>query len=165
MKYEKIRKLSVDEMQLVKVDDLDTNISDRGNLQIKSLPGQCINNTDENVAVYGPKSSMDSSKYDNSLYILPPNSTTPPDWDCDGFYVPNDRVANQALSRVKGPLAIKYVGGITFTITKSGNEYNCPWNQGAFLPSEICCPSNYPRCVCWNIPDISQSQVTTFLPI
>ena len=165
MKSNEIQELRVDEMQLFEIDKLDLNESDQNDLEIKSPPGQCINDTDENIAVYGPKSSSDTSRFDNTLYILPPRSRTPSEWDCDGFYVPNDRVANQALSRVKGPLAIKYIGGITFTITKTGNEYNCPLNQGAFLPSEVCCPSNYPRCVCWNIPDTSQSQVAKFPPI
>jgi hypothetical protein len=165
MQNNEIQELSVDEIQLLAVDSLDISESNQDTLKIESPPGQCINNTDENIAVYGPKSSRDTSRYENSLYILPPNSKTPSGWDCDGFYIPNDRVANQALSRAKGPLAIKYAGGITFTITKSGNEYNCPLNQGAFLPSEVCCPSNYPRCVCWNIPDISQNQVTSFPPI
>lgn len=121
--------------------------------------GRCTNQSGENIAVYGPKHPSDTSRFDNSLYILPSGYSTPDGWDCDGFYVPNDRVANQALSKIQGPLAIKYVGLVSFTVTKSGNEYNCPLNQGAFKPSEVCCPSNYPTCVCWAIPNLPQSSI------
>lgn len=98
--------------------------------------GQCTNFTDEILLVYGPQ--IPGSIYDNSLYCLPPGWTTPNDWDCDGFFIPDDRIANQAFSKLYGPLAIKYIDGIHFAVTKSApNEYRCFGNQGAFRPGEV----------------------------
>jgi len=85
---------------------------------------------------------------------------TPDDWDCDGVFIPNDRIGVQVVgSNISGPAAIKYVGPLRFTITKSAEKYNLPANQGAFNKNEVCCPSNFPTCVCWNIPDIPQSGI------
>jgi hypothetical protein len=110
--------------------------------------GQCTNLTEEMLAVYGPKVS--SSPYDNALYCLPPYTTTPQDWDCDGFYVPTDRVANQAFSRVRGPLAIKYPDFVHFRITQiHPGEYDCAFNEAAFRPREVN----------WPIPYLTYSEV------
>jgi len=112
--------------------------------------GQCTNATGELLAVYGPKIS--GAPYDNALYCLPPGSTTPQDWDCDGFYIPVDRIANQAFSRVRGPLAIKYPDAVHFVITQNApGEYDCFFNLGAFRPGEIN----------WPIPYLQYSQVVS----
>lgn len=121
--------------------------------------GQCTNNTGEAIAVYGPKHPSDTSRFETSLYRLPAGRTTPNGWDCDGFFVPNDRVASQAASNVQGPCAIKYFSVFSWTVTKDGDKYNCPLNQGLFRPSQVCCPSNYPTCVCWPIPNVPQSRI------
>lgn len=98
--------------------------------------GQCGNLTGETLLVYGP--AVAGETYDNSLYCLPSGYITPDNWDCDGFYVPTDRIANQLLSKASGPLAIKYVDFRTFIIEKSApTEYRCFGNNGAFLPGEI----------------------------
>lgn len=125
------------------------------------MPGTAINRTGELLAVYGTKSASTPQDKDNALYKLPDGRKTPPGWDCDGVFIPSDRVGDQLIgSDVPGPAAIKYVGALNFEITKSGNKYKLPANQGAFGPNEVCCPSNYPRCVCWNIPALTQSQIS-----
>lgn len=111
------------------------------------MPGTCINSTGEVLAVYGPKSASTPQDRDNALYRLPAGRRTPPAWDCDGIYVPNDRVAGQL---------------ITFEITKTGTKYELPANQGAFTPDEVCCPSNFPTCVCWNIPNLAHDHLDSF---
>jgi hypothetical protein len=122
--------------------------------------GTCTNDTGETILVYGSKHPEDTSPYEDSMYYLPAGRTTPDGWDCDGFFVPNDRIASQALSDVQGPCAIKYLSQISWTVTKGGNKYNCPLNQGLFKPSEIGCPSSIiPYRVCWPIPDIPQSAI------
>ena len=127
------------------------------------MAGTCINSTGEMIAVYGPKSAQTPQDKDNALYRLPTGRKTPSGFDCDGIYVPNDRIADQfAGADIQGPVAIKYINILTFEITKNGNKYVLPANQGAFKPNEVCCPSNFPTCVCWNIPNLSQTQVTTF---
>lgn len=137
-------------------------ISQRSSLAEVRMPaGRLENRTGEPLAVYGPK--LEGASTDNSLYVLLPGKVTLEGWDCDGVYVPNDRVASQALSNVPGPLAIKYFGtGLIMIINKSGNKYLMPFNNGAFKPSEVCCPSNYPTCVCWPIPNLAADQVNRF---
>jgi hypothetical protein len=126
---------------------------------VRTAAGQCTNNTGEAILVYGPKHPSDTSRFETSLYRLRPGITTPNGWDCDGFFVPNDRIASQAATNVQGPCAIKYFSVFSWTVTKNGNNYNCPLNQGLFKPSEVCCPSNYPTCVCWRIPNLPQSSI------
>ena len=43
--------------------------------------GQCTNQTDEHLIVYGPKYDTERSIFDTSPYVLPPGATTP-DWWC-----------------------------------------------------------------------------------
>jgi len=112
--------------------------------------GQCINLTDEILIVYGPNSPKDPSHYGNSMYFLPPGCTTPDNWDCDGFYVPNDRVAKQRFSKKQGPLAIKFWDLRHFTVAKSApDEYKCYDNNGAFKQGEIN----------WAVPNLSYAEV------
>ena len=125
--------------------------------------GRCINSTGETILVYGAKSSETPQDKENALYRLPTSRKTPDDWDCDGVYVPNDRIAEQVVgSDIPGPVAIKYFEPLTFEIEKEGNKYDLPPNQGAFKPDEVCCPSNYPTCVCWNIPDKSHNELSEY---
>jgi len=54
--------------------------------------GQCMNQTQEHLVVYGPKHEREHSIFDTSPYVLPPGTTTPDAWDCKGFLVPSDRM-------------------------------------------------------------------------
>lgn len=108
--------------------------------------GQLSNKTGETLLVYGPKIG---GNFDNSLYHLPTGRKTPDDWDCDGFFVPKDRYADQAISTVQGPLAIKYVNFRTPVIERSGANYECSLNNGAYKAGEIH----------WEIPNIGYSSV------
>lgn len=120
------------------------------------MAGTCLNKTSEVILVYGSKSPTTPQDKDNALYRLPVNRKTADGWDCDGIFIPNNRVADQLLGADKlGPVAVKYVSVLTFEITQSGNKYKLPANQGIFSPAEVCCPSDYPTCVCWEIPNIS----------
>lgn len=127
------------------------------------MAGTCVNSTGEVIAVYGPNSAVTPLDKDNALYRLPTGRKTPSGWDCDGIYIPNNRVADQLVGAdIPGPVAIKYISVLTFRITKNGNKYELPANQGAFTPSEVCCPSDYPNCVCWNIPNLAHNQLNSF---
>ncbi|PSB41638.1 hypothetical protein C7B80_30075 [Cyanosarcina cf. burmensis CCALA 770] len=129
----------------------------------------CSNSTGEVILVYGDKSPQSPQDKDNALYRLPPGRKTPPGWDCDGVYVPNDRIAGQTtLPDIQGPVAIKTglgVVDISYEITREGNRYILPPNQGAFKPSDYGCPTQYPIRVCWDIPNITQSQFNSFLEV
>jgi hypothetical protein len=113
--------------------------------------GQLSNNTGETLLVYGPK----IGSFDNSLYHLPTGRKTPVDWDCDGFFVPNDRKADQLTSTDDGPLAIKYINHRTPVITRSGVKYECSLNNGAYRTGGIN----------WEIPDIAFSAVPGTYPL
>ncbi len=87
--------------------------------------GQCRNETDKTIAVYGPKPKKPKTPYDNTLYFLGAGQETPAGWDCQGIYLANDaKVAglntdpNQSLD---GASAIKIFKG-TQLIAKSNPE-------------------------------------------
>lgn len=126
-----------------------------------------INKTNEMLAVYGPKTV---AEWDTTLYLLPSNCETPNGWDCDGIFIPNNRVADQLLgSNLQGPAAIKYSGSLDRTITKEGNKYKCPANQGAYSTNDSRCPTDdvvplTPRWVCWSIPNLKQEDINS-LPL
>ena len=125
--------------------------------------GTCINSTGETILVYGTVSPETPQDKENALYRLPASRKTPDNWDCDGIYVPNDRIAEQVIdSNIPGPVAIKYIGSLTFEIKKDGDKYDLPLNQGDFKPDEICCPSNYPICVCWDIPNKASNELSEY---
>lgn len=106
--------------------------------------GTCINSTGETILVYGPKSLETPQDKDNALYRRTASRKTPDDWDCDGIYVPSDRIAEQVIgSDISGSVAIEYVAPLTFEIEKNGDKYDLPPNQGAFKSNEVCSPSNY----------------------
>lgn len=137
----------------------------------KPTYGKCINRTSENLAVYGSKHPNDESTFEVSLYLLRDQQATPEGWDCDGFYLPNDRIANQLiLPDVNGPAAVKYSDRLSleallnninvFEITKTGIEYNCPGNLYIFTQNEMACPSTrIPFRVCWPIGNASHNQI------
>jgi|GEM_PF-1768129 len=114
--------------------------------------GQLSNKTGETLLVYGPKKDV---VFDNSLYHLPNGRKTPNDWDCDGFFVPNDRYADQAITTVQGPLAIKYTNYRTPVIERTGANYECSLNNGAFKTGEIN----------WEIPNIAYSSIPGSYPV
>jgi hypothetical protein len=125
--------------------------------------GKITNQTGEDLAVYGPPRL--GEKKATSLYRLGAGKSTPEGWDCDGFYVPNDRSVDQVVGPdLRGPIAIKYMALLSPTISRQGSRYQCPPNQGSFRPREVCCPSKYPKCICWPVPDIPQSQVRRLPP-
>src|SRR5229473_1667651 len=70
--------------------------------------GQCTNETDEYLIVYGPKHQTERSIFDTSPYVLPPGKTTPDSWDCEGFLVPADRSLLLGRNLRTGPLAVKF---------------------------------------------------------
>jgi hypothetical protein len=120
----------------------------------KPFQGRCLNKTGELLGVYGPRLPSDPTGKDNRLYKLPTGRATPDGFDCDGIFVPNDRIADQRVGPdIPGPVAVKYVD-ITppFAIVKSGNKYDCPPNQGVFKAGEIN----------WHIPNVAQSAVASF---
>jgi hypothetical protein len=116
------KKMASEEMVLVESDHGD--FAPRCGGEIMGGPGwgQCTNLTNEILIVYGPEIPKDPSNCGNSMYFLPPGCTTPDNWDCDGFYVPNDRVAkpkqgSSHLSSIHGSMQSSPRMGEFFTGT------------------------------------------------
>jgi hypothetical protein len=100
--------------------------------------GQCTNETEEHLIVYGPKHEQERSIFDTSPYVLPPSSTTPDWWDCEGSLLPSDRTLHSWRSSRHGPLAIKFWDFRHFRVKcPDANAYRCSWNNGVFEPSQI----------------------------
>ncbi len=142
-------KLKPEEMILF---DLDYGELLRPPFRILPSPGwgQCTNNTKEILIVYGPKHKAERSIFDTSPYILGSGSTTPDHWDCDGFFVPNDRSVLLWSSRRSGPVAIKFWNRRRFSVSNADpTTYKCSWPNGVFEPSEIN----------WAIPNFSHEDI------
>lgn len=116
--------------------------------------GRLANSTGEIILVYGPK--VRGETFDNSLYYLPTGRKTPDNWDCDGCYIPNDRVAVQlVLPDRDGPVAVKYNDLQSANITlNSAGKYGCQGNERVFSPGEVN----------WDIPNIPFSSVPGSYP-
>ena len=112
--------------------------------------GQCTNQTDEYLIVYGPKHEKERSIFDTSPYVLPPSATTPDSWDCEGFLLPSDRMLQGRWNRKRGPLAIKFWNFRHFWVNSlDATAYRCPWSNGVFEPSQIN----------WAIPNFSYEDI------
>jgi hypothetical protein len=112
--------------------------------------GQCTNQTEEYLIVYGPKHEQERSIFDTSPYVLPPGATTPDSWDCEGFLLPSDRMLQGWRERKRGPLAIKFWNFRHFYVKGlDDSTYRCSWNNGVFEPSQIN----------WVIPNFSYQDI------
>ncbi|SRR5579883_1363116 len=131
--------------------------------------GQCRNETDKTLVVYGRKSKKSKSTFDNSLYFLPSGQETDNDWDCDGVYLPTDvKVAGidplepAEGQEPRGALAYKIVDGTRLVATTNPEtsqiEFNVP-------PAKVFQAGDETN---WFIPDTLQAlldQGTTNAPI
>ena len=118
--------------------------------------GQCTNQTDEYLIVYGPKHYSERSIFDTSPYVLPPGATTPDSWDCEGFLVPSDRMLRRLRGCRRGPLAIKFWNYRRFWVKSLGADtYRSSWDNGVFEPSQIN----------WAIPNFSYQDIVDRLRV
>jgi hypothetical protein len=112
--------------------------------------GQCTNQTEEPLIVYGPKHEQERSIFDTSPYVLPPGATTSDSWDCEGFFLPSHRILHTRRSRRHGPLAVKFWNYRHFWVKNVDAEtYRCSWHNGVFEPSQIN----------WAIPNFSHQEI------
>ncbi|QIR35796.1 hypothetical protein HCG51_02855 [Tolypothrix sp. PCC 7910] len=123
--------------------------------------GQCRNETDKTIAVYGPKPKKPKTPYDNTLYFLAAGQETPAGWDCQGIYLANDaKVAglntdpNQSL---EGAAAIKIFKG-TQLIAKSNPETSAL--EFNVTPSKVFKAGD----INWYIPNIGEKNIASRLP-
>lgn len=117
--------------------------------------GLCRNETQQTLAVYGPKSKKSQSTYDNELYLLSPGQETDDEWDCKGIYLPND--VNVAGLDNEGAAAAKIVNGTRLIVTSNAKtgviDFNAPLAQ-VFKADEVN----------WEIPNLSQTALEAQFP-
>ncbi len=112
---------------------------------------ECRNLTGSPLVVYGKKSKLDQSTFDNALYTLPSGKTTNEDWNCQGIYLPTG-LNNDGLA-----VAVKLVTGTQLVATSNPEtglvELNIPAAK-VFKAGEVN----------WAIPDNAEALAAIQLP-
>jgi hypothetical protein len=125
--------------------------------------GQCTNKTGKILAVYGLDPDEDDedkpSNYASDLYFLADGQTTESEWDCQGFYIPNDVTAttvdNQGNPQeLSGPTAVKILGGTQLIVTANPETGKLEFKSPLAKVVEG-------KAVNWFVPNISQALIDT----
>ncbi|BAY30277.1 hypothetical protein NIES2107_21210 [Nostoc carneum NIES-2107] len=123
--------------------------------------GQCRNETDKTIAVYGPKPKKPKTPYDNTLYFLGAGQETPAGWDCQGIYLANDaKVAGLNIDpsqSLEGAAAIKIFKG-TQLIAKSNPETSAL--EFNITPNKLLKAGD----INWYIPNVGEKNIASRLP-
>ncbi|QSJ20699.1 hypothetical protein JYQ62_08635 [Nostoc sp. UHCC 0702] len=127
--------------------------------------GQCDNQTGKTIAVYGKNPNDEENEdylYDNGLYFLADGQTTRNNWDCDGFYLPNDvkivgLAQDQQVQEFTESVAIKIPDGNRLTIKRNPETDAIEVN----VPNVQIVKAND---VNWFIPNVSQALIDTRVP-
>ncbi|MEH1854825.1 MAG: hypothetical protein V7L11_24850 [Nostoc sp.] len=127
--------------------------------------GQCENKTGNTVAVYGKIPNGEENEdavYDNGLYFLVDGQSTKNNWDCDGFYLPNDvtisgLTADGQAQEFTEPVAIKIPDGSKLAIKTNPDNAAIEIN----VPNAQIVKANE---VNWFIPNVSQALIDTRVP-
>lgn len=127
--------------------------------------GQCENKTGNTIAVYGKRPNEEEDEdaiYENGLYFLADGQSTKNNWDCDGFYLPNDATiagltADGQAQEFTEAVAIKIPDGSKLAIKTNPDtaaiEINVP-NAQIVKANEVN----------WFIPNVSQAIIDTRVP-
>ncbi|BAZ37074.1 hypothetical protein NIES4101_29950 [Calothrix sp. NIES-4101] len=120
--------------------------------------GQCRNQTDKTIAIYGPKVEKSKSEFDNALYFLAPSETTPTGWDCQGIYLANDtKITSLNNQEISGAAAIKILKG-TQLIAKTNSETGAL--ELNITPNKIFKAGD----INWYIPNVSETNIAARVP-
>jgi len=127
--------------------------------------GQCENKTGNTIAVYGKVANEEEEEdavYDNGLYFLADGQSTRNNWDCDGFYLPNDAqfaalTPEKEIQEFTEPVAIKIPDGSKLTIKTNPENGAIQIN----IPNAEIVKANE---VNWFIPNVSQALIDTRVP-
>ncbi|MBX9256966.1 hypothetical protein H1Q63_24075 [Desmonostoc muscorum CCALA 125] len=127
--------------------------------------GQCENQTGNTIAVYGKTPNEEEEEdavYDNGLYFLADGQSTQNNWDCDGFYLPNDAklgalTPDGQIQEFTEPVAIKIPDGSKLTIKTNPDNAAIEIN----IPNAQIVKANE---VNWFIPNVSQALINTRVP-
>ena len=123
--------------------------------------GQCTNKTGKILGVYGvdPDDDYQPSNYASQLYFLADGKTTESEWNCQGFYLPNDLTATTVDSQgnpqeLTGPIAVKIINGTQLVITANPETGQLEFNAPLAKAVES-------KAVNWFVPNISQDLLET----
>ncbi|MDZ8183389.1 MAG: hypothetical protein RMX96_00805 [Nostoc sp. ChiSLP02] len=134
-------------------------------LETGSSWGQCENYTGNTIAVYGKPANEeldDDAAYENGLYFLADGQSTQNNWDCDGFYLPNDAklaafTPDGKTQELTQPTAIKIPDGSKLTIKSNPDTGALEIN----IPNAQIVTAND---VNWFIPNVAQALIDTRVP-
>ena len=127
--------------------------------------GQCENKTGNTIAVYGKRPNEeedDDAMYENGLYFLADGQSTKNNWDCDGFYLPNDATitgltTDGQAQEFPEAVAIKIPDGSKLAIKTNSDTAGIEIN----IPNAQIVKANE---VNWFIPNVSQAIIYTRVP-
>ncbi|AVH73724.1 hypothetical protein NLP_5412 [Nostoc sp. 'Lobaria pulmonaria (5183) cyanobiont'] len=127
--------------------------------------GQCENKTGNTIAVYGKRPNEeedDDAMYENGLYFLADGQSTKNNWDCDGFYLPNDATitgltTDGQAQEFPEAVAIKIPDGSKLAIKTNSDTAAIEIN----IPNAQIVKANE---VNWFIPNVSQTIIDTRVP-
>ncbi|WP_375480192.1 hypothetical protein [uncultured Nostoc sp.] len=127
--------------------------------------GQCENKTGNTIAVYGKRPNEeedDDAMYENGLYFLADGQSTKNNWDCDGFYLPNDATitgltTDGQAQEFPEAVAIKIPDGSKLAIKTNSDTAAIEIN----IPNAQIVKANE---VNWFIPNVSQAIIDTRVP-
>lgn len=112
------------------------------------LNGTIVNETQEVLMVYGGEGQ---GGFHNSIVPLHTGQRTAEEFECDGFFLPSDRIVGQVFDTAKqGPAAVKIKNYQTMKVTQDGNFYLLDsHNWGLYRQGELK----------WDIRDYNYQQV------
>jgi hypothetical protein len=117
--------------------------------------GQCRNETNKTIAVYGPAGEDSKSSSDNELYFLASGESTPEGWDCNGMYLPKGiKVEGVDITQ---PLAYKVLNG-TELVAKANPDTG---ELGLNVPPTQVLKAGEAN---WTIPNLSQAFIESRIP-
>lgn len=127
--------------------------------------GQCRNQTENTLGVYGSQPDVDDDDdypYDNALYFLAAGQTTKNKWDCNGVYLPSgmqvsDISPNGKSQELTEPVAVKITDGTQLVVKK--NPYTGAVEFGVPLMKVIKDGETK-----WFIPNVTQATINTRIP-
>lgn len=117
--------------------------------------GQCRNETNKTIAIYGPPGEESKSASDGELYFLGSGESTPEGWDCNGLYLPNGLQVTGV--DVTQPLAYKVLNGTQLVVKTNPDTGELSLNVP---PTQILKAGDGQ----WTIPNLSQAFIESRIP-
>lgn len=95
------------------------------------------NASDQSLFIYGARHPSEFTTIPTSLFLLPPQRSTPKRWDCKGLLVPSGQSAYDGPKLVHGPMALKYRDMRRVTVDIKDGRYRCPRSNDVLTPGQL----------------------------